>query len=139
MRIAFGDLEADGLLDTVTKVHCGVFREKGQEALKFGPGDVKKMLAYLDTVDVLIIHNGLGYDLPLLEKLYGYTFKGKVVDTLIMSRLLSLRECFRSTVLIRRLALIRLQPGAIEWEEVSQSITIGKCSPQKCFTVVPRT
>ena len=88
MRIAFGDLEADGLLDTVTKVHCGVFREKGQEALKFGPGDVKKMLAYLDTVDVLIIHNGLGYDLPLLEKLYGYTFKGKVVDTLIMSRLL---------------------------------------------------
>lgn len=88
MRIAFGDLEANGLLPTVTKLHCGVFKERGQEAIKFGPGDVKKMLEYLDTVDVLIMHNGLGYDLPLLEKLYGYVFKGKVVDTLIMSRLL---------------------------------------------------
>lgn len=47
------------------------------------------MLEYLDTVDVLIMHNGIGYDLPLLKKLYGYTFKGKVVDTLIISRLLN--------------------------------------------------
>lgn len=88
MRMVFGDLEANGLLNTVTKTHCGVFREKGKEALKFGPNDIKSMLAYLDTVDVLVMHNGLGYDLPLLEKLYGYVFKGRVVDTLIMSRLL---------------------------------------------------
>lgn len=88
MRIVSGDLEANGLLPTVTKVHCGVFKEKGKDPVKFLPGQIKEMLAYLDTVDVLIMHNGLGYDLPVLEKLYGYVFKGKVVDTLIMSRLL---------------------------------------------------
>jgi hypothetical protein len=35
------------------------------------------------------MHNGLGYDWPLLKKLYGYEFKGKKVDTLVMSRLLN--------------------------------------------------
>lgn len=89
MRIVSGDLEANGLLPTATKVHCGVFKEKGKEPVKFLPNQIKQMLAYLDTVDVLIMHNGLGYDLPLLEKLYRYVFKGKVVDTLIMSRLLN--------------------------------------------------
>ena len=47
------------------------------------------MLAYLDTVDVLIMHNGIGYDWPLLKKLYNYEYKGKRVDTLIISRLLN--------------------------------------------------
>ncbi len=47
------------------------------------------MMAYLDTVDVLIMHNGTGYDFPLLKKLFNWTFKGKKVDTLLMSRLLS--------------------------------------------------
>lgn len=90
MKICFGDLEADGLLGTVKQLWCGVFKNKEtHEVAKFRPHQMKEMLAYLDTVDVLIMHNGIGYDWPLLEKLYGYTYKGKRVDTLIMSRLLN--------------------------------------------------
>jgi DNA polymerase-1 len=90
MKICFGDLEADGLLGTVKQLWCGVFKDKvTHEVTKFRPHQMKEMLAYLDTVDVLIMHNGVGYDWPLLEKLYGYTYKGKKVDTLIMSRLLN--------------------------------------------------
>lgn len=90
MRIVVGDLEANGLLDKATKAHCGVFRDRATgEVMKFRPNQIQNMLAYLDTVDVLIMHNGFGYDWPLLEKLYGYKFKGKKVDTLIMSRLLN--------------------------------------------------
>jgi DNA polymerase I-like protein with 3'-5' exonuclease and polymerase domains len=89
MRVCFGDLEANGLLAEATKVHCGVFKDKGtKEVNKFRPDDIPAMLKYLDTVDVLIMHNGIGYDWPLLKKLYGWEFKGKKVDTLIMSRLL---------------------------------------------------
>lgn len=89
MRVVLGDLEANGLLRQATKTHCGVFKDRANKSIRrFGPTDIEDMLKYLDTVDVLIMHNGLGYDLPLLEKLYGYKFKGKVVDTLIMSRLL---------------------------------------------------
>ena len=88
MKIAFGDLEANGFLRQATHVHCGVFKERGTgEIHKFRPHQIKEMLEYLDTVDVLIFHNGLGYDFPLLKRLYGWEFKGKKVDTLVMSRL----------------------------------------------------
>lgn len=89
MKIAFGDLEANGLLPTATRVHCGVFIEDNGKVHKFRPNQINEMLNYLDTVDVLIMHNGIGYDWPLLRKLYGWEYKGKKVDTLILSRLLN--------------------------------------------------
>lgn len=88
MRIATGDLESNGLLDTATKVHCGVFKEGDGTVRKFRPHQIQEMLEYMDTIDVLKMHHGIGYDWPLLKKLYGYEYKGKKVDTLIMSRLL---------------------------------------------------
>ena len=85
-----GDLESDGLLDTATKIHCGVFKNllTGEKHL-FRPSQIEEMLSFLDTVDVLIMHNGIGFDWPLLEKLHGYKYKGEKIDTLIMSRLLA--------------------------------------------------
>ena len=71
MRILFGDLEANGLLDTATKVHCGVFKDKETgELFKFRPDNIKEMLEFLDTADVLIFHNGTFYDFPLLKKFH---------------------------------------------------------------------
>jgi hypothetical protein len=89
MNIGLFDLEANGFLRQATKVHCGVVKMKGGNVKQFRPNEVQQLLAYLDTFDVLIAHNGIGYDFPLLKKLYGWTFKGKIVDTLIMSRLLN--------------------------------------------------
>lgn len=89
MNIQFGDLEANGLLREATQVWCGVFKNKDTgELTKFRPDQIGEMLKFLDTVDVLIMHNGIGYDRPLLKKLHNYDYKGKLVDTLIMSRLL---------------------------------------------------
>lgn len=90
MKICVGDLEANGLLDSATKIHCAVFKDiQTGDLVKFSPDNLAGLLPYLDTVDVLIMHNGIGYDWPLLEKLYGYKFKGQKVDTLVMSRLLN--------------------------------------------------
>jgi DNA polymerase I len=89
LKIATGDLEADGLLDTATRVWCGVFKENDGSVHKFLPDQIPEMLKYMDTIDVLKMHNGIGYDWPLLKKLYGYVYRGKKVDTLIMSRLLN--------------------------------------------------
>lgn len=90
MKICVGDLEANGLLPIVTKAHCGVFKDiNTKEVVKFRPHEMKEMLAFMDTIDVLIMHNGIGYDWPLLKKLFGYEYKGKKVDTLVMSRLLN--------------------------------------------------
>ncbi len=93
MRIGIFDLEANGFVDKATRVHCCVVKELNGEIRKFWPWPgadyVKQMLDYLNSFDVLIAHNGIGYDFPLLRKLYGWEFKGKRVDTLIMSRLLN--------------------------------------------------
>ena len=89
MRICVGDLEANGLLEQATKIHCGVFKDiKTKEVFKFRPHEMRKMMQFMDNVDVLIMHNGIGYDWPLLRKILDYEYEGKKVDTLIMSRLL---------------------------------------------------
>lgn len=88
-KIFVFDLEANGFLEEADRVHCGVFKQLGVKGLtKFRPDQVEEMLHFMDECDVLIGHNIIGYDFPLLKKLYGWEFKGKKVDTLVMSRLL---------------------------------------------------
>lgn len=90
MIVLVFDMEANGLLDEVTKIHCGSFRNlEGKLVASFRPHEIEDMLKFLDGVDVLIGHNILGYDLPALLKVHGYRFKGKKVDTLVMSRVLN--------------------------------------------------
>lgn len=87
-RIYFFDLECDNLLSQVTKIHCGTFKDMATGKMyHFGPGQMEEMCRFMDRIDVLIGHNAIGYDIPVLKKVLGYTFPGKVVDTLIMSRL----------------------------------------------------
>lgn len=94
MRFFYVDLEADGFLEEATKVHCCVaISHDGKERHKFsplsGPSYIEQMLAFLESCDTLVFHNGYGYDFPLLEKLYDWTFKGNRIDTLVISRLLN--------------------------------------------------
>ena len=88
MRICIFDKEADDLLKAATRTWCGVFKDIQTGVLvKFGPEEVTETLEFMDGCDVLIGHNIIGYDFPLLRKLYGYEYQGKKVDTLLMSRL----------------------------------------------------
>lgn len=89
MKIGLFDTEANGFLNQATRVHCGVVKILDGPVRKFQPTEIYSLLSYLETFDVLIAHNGIGYDFPLLKKLFNWTYKGKVVDTLIMSRLLN--------------------------------------------------
>jgi DNA polymerase I-like protein with 3'-5' exonuclease and polymerase domains len=88
LKICVADVEANGFLRQATKIHCGVFKDVNtKEVVSFRPHQIQEMLHYMDTIDVMIVHNGFGYDWPLLKRLYGYEYKGKKVDTLVMSRL----------------------------------------------------
>lgn len=83
------DLEGNGLLDDVTVIHCGVFiHVETNDCKVFEPHQIPDMLAFMAQQKVLIGHNVLGYDFPALKKLYNFEFKGTIVDTLVMSRLL---------------------------------------------------
>jgi DNA polymerase-1 len=90
LRLGF-DIEANGLLDTVTTVHCIVVidLDTGQ-VYEYGPDQIGAALEHLARADELAGHNIQGYDLPLLEKLYGWRPKPGVVilDTLVAARLI---------------------------------------------------
>ena len=87
MRLAV-DLESNGFLDEATKVWCGVCKDiDTNRTYLFGPEQIGELLRTLSMADELIIHNGIKFDLPLLRKLYGWSYNGRVVDTLLMSRL----------------------------------------------------
>jgi DNA polymerase I-like protein with 3'-5' exonuclease and polymerase domains len=51
-------------------------------------GSLEDMVAFLGTATKCIGQNIIGYDLPVIQKLYGFTFKGEVIDTLLVSQLL---------------------------------------------------
>lgn len=77
------DIETDGLKPTkiwvvVVKIREAVHVCTTPEQLRNCTGGVS----------VLVGHNILGYDLPALEKLWDWSFKGKVIDTLILSKYL---------------------------------------------------
>jgi DNA polymerase I len=81
------DVETNALkIRDVTKIHCCAVSDGTNTVLY---KDSKKWLQVLEDADVLIGHNIIQYDIPAIQQLYP-TFKpkGKVVDTLILCRML---------------------------------------------------
>lgn len=88
MKIRVFDIEANGLLDTINTIHCFVFSSlDGKVTEKFDNTQWDEATKFMDTCDVLIGHNVISYDFPAIEKITGYVYRGKKVDTLLMSRL----------------------------------------------------
>lgn len=84
MRIGTFDIEADGLLDDVSRVHCGCIKDHESGEIHSYIG--KDILPALSSYDVLIGHNCIAYDFPVLRKVFGYEYEGEVRDTLLISR-----------------------------------------------------
>ncbi|MGI0010127.1 MAG: hypothetical protein ACREAE_01860 [Nitrosopumilaceae archaeon] len=83
------DIEANALeIKDVTKVWCIVIQDiETEEVFKYGPEEIKLALEKLNSFSRIVGHNIIFYDLCVLDKLYGYKFSGKIIDTLILSRL----------------------------------------------------
>lgn len=90
MRLVF-DLEANGLYWQASLIHCLVAKDLDTGDLhKFGPDKVEQGLRLLMEADQVIGHNVIGYDIPVISKLYPWFSipRERVTDTLILSRLL---------------------------------------------------
>lgn len=77
------DVEADGLLSKATKVHVLSYRSADGKVVSLH--DYDDMREFLLSSKVLIGHNIIRYDIPLLEKLLGITIKAQLIDTLALS------------------------------------------------------
>jgi DNA polymerase I-like protein with 3'-5' exonuclease and polymerase domains len=88
MRLAF-DIEANGLLDTVSKIHCiEAYDVDTDVAYSFGPNAIHNGCELLAEADTLIGHNIICYDLPALKKVMGFEPKATIRDTLVVARLI---------------------------------------------------
>jgi DNA polymerase-1 len=88
------DCETNGLYDQVSTVHCIVIYDiNKQQTFTYGPDCIDNAIAHLATADVLIGHNVIFYDVPVLQKLYpSFQPTARIIDTLICSRLIWPKE-----------------------------------------------
>ena len=84
MNLIF-DIETDDL--DATKIWCIVAKQVDGQVYKFGPNQIEDALDLLHSAKVLIGHNIIGFDLQILKRLHNFVYRGKVIDTLVMSRL----------------------------------------------------
>ena len=77
------DLESDGL--NPTRIWCVVTRENGVNQIHTSPETLSEALR--SSVSV-VGHNLIGYDLPVLNRLWGLSVASeRIIDTLVLSRL----------------------------------------------------
>jgi DNA polymerase-1 len=93
-RIVF-DIETNGLLPTVSRVHCVSVRDLDTGALEYSlspldtEADWREVMAFISSADLVVGHNIINLDIPVLKKLGWITeLSGQVLDTMLLARLL---------------------------------------------------
>ena len=98
------DLESNGLLNNASRIHCVVLHyceddrtevfndEKYSEDSKLLPMgshySVTTAVTSIEVCGTVVGHNIIGFDLPLIKRLYGFfTYPPIIIDTLLLSRL----------------------------------------------------
>ena len=80
------DIESDGLMDEATKIHCIILYDIDKdEIIHVDNWDAIKLMS---RAKLLIGHNIVKFDLPMLKKFYDFEPKGEIFDTIIATRLL---------------------------------------------------
>ena len=85
------DLESDNLLDLATKLHVLGFQMNEKDIKTFrgsteGERIVKFFQWHVDNEIPIVMHNGISFDVPLMEKLFGIDLsKLMLIDTLALS------------------------------------------------------
>lgn len=88
------DLETDGLLDEVSKIHCLVVKDLETGSVHTWVDKIEDGVKFLQAWNaegrVLSGHNVIKYDIPVIQKLYPWftVDTAKVFDTLVATRLI---------------------------------------------------
>jgi DNA polymerase-1 len=89
------DLETNGLYDDVNEIFCIVIHDVTRnKTITYRPNAIDSAIEHLNSADVLIGHNIIFYDIPVLQKLKPSFVLDKqhVIDTLICTRLIWPKE-----------------------------------------------
>ncbi len=97
------DLETNGLLRNATRIHCATlywvkdditetfndekYSDQAKE-LPMGNHSLTTAINHLSVADIVVGHNIIGFDLPLIKRLYPFfEYPPVIIDTLLLSRL----------------------------------------------------
>ena len=87
------DCETNGLLHDVSTIHCiAIYEAEKKETFVFNNEGgncppITEALHWLSSADVIVGHNIIGYDIPVLRKVYSWFEPCRnVIDTLTLSR-----------------------------------------------------
>ena len=84
-NLIFCDIETDGL--DATTIWCCVCRNNGENEVIYNEQQFKDYVSNKAEA-TFVFHNGIGFDVPVVERLWNFTFdRDHVIDTLILSRL----------------------------------------------------
>ena len=92
MSVLIFDMETTGLLRRGSSLHCIGIRDADEETCDvydYHSGlDVEEGVERLTNAEAIVGHNIVNFDIPMLQELFpGFTPKGTVIDTLVLSRL----------------------------------------------------
>lgn len=94
MTTLIADIETDGFLHQMTLCHCLAIKDTTEDAVTIyadheGYRPIHEGLSRLSGADCVVFHNGIGFDIPAIVRLYGTGILdySKVFDTLVGSRL----------------------------------------------------
>lgn len=128
MRYTIFDIETDGLLDSLTKLHCLVAHtyEDNQILAETVITNPWELANFLSCQSLLVGHNVKRYDFPAIEKLTGYKHKGSVIDTLALSWYLYPNEAEHGLeVWGERVGVAK--PVITDWENLDTDDYINRC------------
>ena len=87
MKSAIVDIETDSL--TPSKIHCIVSKDLDTSEVKvWDYNNLNTFNSWASTIDKFIMHNGVSFDAPVLNRLLNTNIKlNQIIDTLILSQL----------------------------------------------------
>ena len=104
MTFTIFDIETDGLLDKVTKIHCLSYSTyyKGKLSSVKSLSKYSEIKSFILSQRFLVGHNIIRFDIPVLEKLLGIKIEAKLIDTLGLSWYLTPSEIRNGIVVPKR-------------------------------------
>jgi len=132
MRLTY-DTEANNLIDsfktgeyqTVDKLWCVATIDidtNHRRSFNVRDNNLLEGLDYLASAELLIGHSIIDYDFRLLKLLYDWTYTGKVIDTLTMSKLLYPERAGGHSLEAWGKRLNRYKPTHEDWSQYSDEM-----------------
>lgn len=125
-------MEADGLLDEATKIHVLSYNMLGKTGNLSGEKEserIKKFFQYhIGTKTPIVMHNGITYDVPLAEKIYGIDLSElMLIDSLSLSWYLNTdRQIHGLDSFFADYGIAK--PKIDDWENLSYEEYVNRCS-----------